>query len=654
MHQGRSIRTIVTTICLLSAAEYGWTAGRGPSPYLPLNMSPRTERQIQKLLILADKPVMRRPIPAAVVVDALPRACEIDSTLCKEVQEYLRKYMQSSGITMFQAEIAASTGDSRRVLPNKHGLQMQDSWQAAVSAYYQPSDYVILNVGGVAYDGDATPTGSMLSAGFEFAQLDVGYRDHWFSPLLDSSSLISTQAPTMPSVTLSNYRPISPLGLNYELFLAEMTRQDGIPYRGSTTSGRPRLTGMQLGMEPVSGYALAFNRLFQFGGGDRGYGGLSGLVDAFYKNSNRPDSEDEDEFGNQIAAVSSNIIFPGAVPFSVRVEYAGEDNAYAGNQRLGATNLSLGLDFPVLWRRLDLSLETSEWQNVWYVHHLYPRGMTNDDHVIGHWFGDERVFGDAISGSSQMLRLGWTLPSGDYFEGLYRTLDYEPLSAQNYQRLDEFLIRYSTNWQGHTLAAEIAGGHDVFGESYGRLAFTFDLAKDSAMRSVPLNVGGMDSSTELFVDIGASYLLKYELIGVDNPADATHNRTNLHVGVGARRRVWQKSDIGARLELDRIEDRQMLSLRAVDYRYRFNNRFAGGVSLGVGRYDVGLPCYGFFWGAGVQLMDVLPQWDLALEARQYDKLGRDKQLPEDPPILPGRTRIFFDVIAASLSLSRRF
>ena len=37
------------------------------------------------------------------------------------------------------------------------------------------------------------PTGSMLSAGFEFAQLDVGYRDHWFSPFTDSAMLISTR-----------------------------------------------------------------------------------------------------------------------------------------------------------------------------------------------------------------------------------------------------------------------------------------------------------------------------------------------------------------------------------------------------------------------------------------------------------------------------
>jgi hypothetical protein len=96
-----------------------------------------------------------------------------------------------------------------------------------------------------------------LSLGFDFAQLDVGYRDHWLSPLSDGSVLISTEAATMPSVTVSNYAPITRLGLNYEIFLAQLSRQENIAYFGSTTSGYPRLAGLQLGMEPVSGYAVS-------------------------------------------------------------------------------------------------------------------------------------------------------------------------------------------------------------------------------------------------------------------------------------------------------------------------------------------------------------------------------------------------------------
>jgi hypothetical protein len=44
-------------------------AASGVSPYLPINMSPEMERQIQRVLILADQPIMTRPIAAARVLD---------------------------------------------------------------------------------------------------------------------------------------------------------------------------------------------------------------------------------------------------------------------------------------------------------------------------------------------------------------------------------------------------------------------------------------------------------------------------------------------------------------------------------------------------------------------------------------------------------
>jgi hypothetical protein len=59
----------------------------------------------------------------------------------------------------------------------------------------------------VPYDGRESFTGSYLSVGWNKSQLDVGYKPHWLSPLTDSSMLMSTEAPTMPSVSLSNYEP---------------------------------------------------------------------------------------------------------------------------------------------------------------------------------------------------------------------------------------------------------------------------------------------------------------------------------------------------------------------------------------------------------------------------------------------------------------
>ena len=77
------IKRIGLGVMLLLAGSPGEAGARGVTPYLPLNLDPQIERQVERVLILADKPVMRRPIPAAVVLDALPKACEVDAALCE-------------------------------------------------------------------------------------------------------------------------------------------------------------------------------------------------------------------------------------------------------------------------------------------------------------------------------------------------------------------------------------------------------------------------------------------------------------------------------------------------------------------------------------------------------------------------------------------
>ena len=357
-------------VLLLAMSIVPTDAGaRGVSPYLPLNISPDMERNIERVLVLANQPILRRPIPVALVLDALPKACQRDADLCEVVKGHLESYLRSYGVTSLRAQLAYAKGSSHVAIPNQHGLTVDSTWQVNASAYLQPADYFILNGGGIATGMRATPAGSFASLGFNWAQLDVGFRDHWFSPLNDSG-LMSTEAPTMPSASLSNTEPMTPLGVTYEVFLAELSRQEDIAYFDSTKSGRPRLADLQLGFEPAAGYALGVNRLFQYGGGARGGTGVSEFLDALYKNSNKPDVLGQSrEFGNQEAALSSSLIFPGRSPFAIHMQYGGEDNAYGGSYRLGDTVFTLGIDLPVLFERFDWSYEISEWQDLWYIHH---------------------------------------------------------------------------------------------------------------------------------------------------------------------------------------------------------------------------------------------------------------------------------------------
>lgn len=649
-------------VCILaacaSAPQATWA--RGVSPYLPLNLAPEIERQIEQVMILADKPVMSRPIAAATVLDALPAACKSDPALCKRVRRYLNRYMEKLGLGNVSLEIAAANGASQP-LPNRHGMYSDSAWAVSADGYMRVGDYVLVSVGGVAHEDEAVPTGTVVSMGYEYAQLDVGFRDHWFSPFTDSSMVISTNAATLASVTLSNYTPISFAGLHYEVFLAEMEESDRILYQDRFTSGKPRLAGLRLAVEPVPGWSLAGNRMLQFGGGERGGTGIGDFVDALlrpheYDNTSATLNSDA-EFGNQVAAWTSRFVFPGKTPFAVYLEYAGEDSSYEGNFRLGNASLSMGVTFPRLWQRFDLTYEVSEWQNGWYVNAIYGDGLTNDGRVLGHWGGDQRTSADAVGAQSHMLRVGWEPQFGGLLQVRARTLANESYTAIDYERAYDLSVSYSRAIRGFTAGGEITSGRDVFGESFGRLAGYVRFGDEwaSGGSDIAMSESTRPEGADLFVDAGVNISkVQIELgDGVGDRKRKTSSEVAPHVGFGARRAVSAHNDLGVRVELDRVNDELLLSVRALDYRYRFDNPLALTAFVGAARYDLATPAYGYYFGAGAQWRDVMPHFDVSVDLRYMDKMARDKLLPTDPPSTL-RPDSFYDVSGATVSLSYRF
>ena len=443
--------------------------GRGVSPYLPLHLSPEYARLVERVMVLADKPIITRPIAAAAVLDALPAACELDAALCVQVRRYLSGYMKTVGISHASLAVAA-TSSERTALPNRHGMPSDSGYEASIMAYWQPSDYVLISVGGLAYEDQAVPTGSVISIGMEYAQLDIGYRDHWFSPMTDSAMLQSTQMQTMPSVTLSNYTPLTRWGLRYEFFIAEMSESDRIRFEDRFTSGNPRLAGFHISIQPLAGWSLGFNRIMQYGGGERP-DSFGDLWDAFFDPAGKDNAATAaDDFGNQAASITSRLIIPAATPFSVYFEYAGEDTSKSSNFHLGNAALSGGVYFPTLWEKFDLTVEISEWQNGWYVNGIYFDGLRHEGNVVGHWGGDWRVLGDGVGANSFMTRLGWQTDSGAVVEATYRTLDNESYTAPNYERAHTLQVRYSRAWDEFFIGAELDLGSDVFGASFSRVS----------------------------------------------------------------------------------------------------------------------------------------------------------------------------------------
>jgi Capsule assembly protein Wzi len=637
----------------------------GVSAYLPLNLEPEMERQIERVLILADEPILKRPFAVALVLDALPQACVVDKPLCLKVKKYLQRYSRDFALTHASATGTIAHNADGGVVPDQHGLPVKSPWELSLQGYVQPNDYVLVSGGAIAYQGRAVPTGSMLSLGFNWAQLDIGYRDHWFSPATDSSMLISTEAPTTPSVTLSNYEPLTRLGFQYELFVTRLSHSDNILYQGKLGSGDPRLFGAQFSVEPFSGWSLGVNRLLEYGGGAGLPDGARTLLRNFFKPSGLSQTQ-----GNQQASYVSRFIFPGKTPFAVYFQYAGEDNSNGGSYLLGNAALTAGIDIPRLGRYFDVTYEFAEWQNLWYVHNIFLDGMSNDGLVLGAWGADQRNFGDGVGARSQMLRIGWEPPFGGYLEERIRTLAnqsyyggdlrvYSPsFGAFPYHRYYDLTVRYSRPWNGLTIGGEAFGGRDIYGKSFSRLSGFVRYGGDEHTREDPsldedsYSGAAGQRGAELFIDAG----INVNEVRTDLEPGILKTTSKLavdpHFGLGARRAVSANSDLGVRVELDEVDGHVLIGVRALDYRYRFTDNFALGLFAGAARYDLATPAYSVYYGFGGLWRNVLPKWDLGLDLRHAQNVARDHMLASDPQ--GARAESFYKIETGLLYLSRRF
>ena len=674
----KALKFATALVCLLGVlTESAWADGL--SAYLPLNLEPEMERQIERVLILADEPILKRPIPVELVNLALPQACKIDKPLCTKVSHYLERYSRDYGLT-HASVTGALTHGADGVVPNQYGLPIKSDWEVSTQAYVQPSDYLLASGGLIAYSGRTQPAGE-LSLGFNWAQLDVGYRAHWWSPATDNSMLLSTEAPTIPSVTLSNWEPLTRLGFQYELFLGQLQQTSSnsgnslpgynIDYNGVLSRGNPRLFGTQLSIEPFPGWSLGVNRLVEYGGGSGLPDSASFLAHGFFNPSGKFQTQ-----ANQQASYVSRFIFPGKTPFAVYFQYAGEDNSDGGSYLLGNAALTAGIDFPKIWHHFDLTYEYSEWQNIWYVHNIFLDGMTNYGVVLGNWGADQRRFGDGVGARSQMLRVGWEPPFGGYLEERVRTVanqsyyggdsrQYQPgqPAAYPYHHYYDFSVTYSRPWNGVTVGGEALAGRDVYGQSFSRLSGFVRYGGDQHTHDGAAVAGEDDSDQEtadghggeIFVDAGAGVAQVHINLVPELPVTSSIG-IDPHLAIGARRAVSGKNDLGVRLELDQIDSHSLVGVRLIDYRHRYTESFALGLFLGADRYNLATPAYSMYGGIGAQwrnfLPGWLPKWDLGFDLRHAQNIARDHVLATDPR--GSRPDSFYKIDSAVLYLSRRF
>jgi hypothetical protein len=644
----------------------------GVTPYLPLNLDPDVENAIERVMILGDVPVMSRPVRAARVLDALPKACEVDRQLCERVRRYLDRYMHDAGVEFVSLSAAVPIESSNIPLPNQHGTKAQSPFAISGAGYIQPNPYMLFSVGGEAHQGRATPTGTMLSLGFDWAQLDLGWRDHWWSPMTDSSMLISTEAPTMPGVTLSNSRPLTRLGIDYEVFAARMSESSRIQLTtGTLTRGFPNMGGTMVSIEPVSGWSFSAQRVLIWGGGAAGPVPFGQLINAFF-NPARAQSNGfgtgTHVVGKQEASFSSRLVFPGPHPFSVYFEYAGNDTNGGRNYLLGKADVSAGIDFPRLGP-FDLTYEISSFSPTWYVHPAngvqtgYLDGIVNYGVNIGHWFGDQRVLAtpnslaDAVGGQSNMLRIGWTPSFGGYMQMQLRALANEAQTFfASFPYRNEYLgsLSYSYPWRGYAIGAEIDAGRDVFGNRYIRLEGHLRDGEALLGSGDPVSAfaGKHLTGNELYIQAGVNYY-RVQYSPITDVRIYTPWTAGPHVAIGAWRRVSAHQDLGVALDGDEMARRALLGVHLIDYRYRFGQSLAVHVFAGPARYSAATPAYGLYLGGGPQWREVLPGWDLSIEYHRVINAQRLRDLPSDPQG-GDRPDSFHNIQSWGLYLTRKF
>jgi hypothetical protein len=651
-------------VLLLWAILRPGAAAAGATAYLPVDLAPEVEARVERVLALAGIPVMTRPIRVVTVADALQAACPADRALCRQVRRDLAPYMEAVAVTGLGVE-AAATNSNPVLQPNQHGAPMDSNWQAYASAFGRFNDYALVSAGAVGYQGRVTPTGSMLSVGGHAAQLDVGYRDHWWSPFRLGSMLLSSEAATMPSVTLSSVVPLTSAHLRYEMFMARMSYSDRIEWQDGYTAGHPQLFGLHFDVELAPGWSLGLSRMMQYGGGARP-AGLHDMFKAFfnpakYDNTSASLTSDQ-EFGNEQVAFSSEFVVPVRMPMTLYAEYAAEDTFHGENYRFGSSSLSAGIYLPRLTPNLQLRYEFSEWQSNWYVNHIYQDGMTNYGAVLGQWGAQWRRPGDSVGAQSNALELIWDRGGGRQLDLQYRTALNGSYTGGNYQRGQELAVSVSRPWRTLQVGMRVDGGRDEYGDNFGRIAAfaRYTGQRSSAMQYDTLDDEAQDDVSaaaaerhpvERFVDFGmfTSKMDYEEDAGAVPAVNTTHG--SFHLGLGVRRAFTRYNDFGTRIEFDNVAGKLFTALRALDYRHRFGPTFAAGFFFGAARYDALTPAYGWYGGAGVQWRDLWKNWDAGIDYRIGDHMVRNKT-PSEPVII--WPNAFYTIKGTSFYVSRRF
>ena len=303
-------------LCLLALVSTTSSA-KGVSPYLPLQVDPLIELELNRLATVAKLPILTKPYHAATVDRYLAKIVDSHPTLYKRISNYIKRYKKDAALTQASVQLSYANEDNI-TLPNQRGQMTDANYQASFSGFWQANEYLIINGGGRYYEGgDYLRTNSFVSFGIDLLQVDIGYREHWVSPFQEGAVLLSTQAKPPLSVTISNPTLMTDFNIKYEMSIGLLDEHDGIRFDRDEppVSGEPALLMMHLSAQPFDWWTIGLNRTLMFGGDEKVtlkdiWNAIIDPVNSDNCGGDGTDLQDcSQEFGNQQASITSNPLF---------------------------------------------------------------------------------------------------------------------------------------------------------------------------------------------------------------------------------------------------------------------------------------------------------------------------------------------------------
>jgi len=447
-----------------------------PSTFLPIGLDAHLERQIDHLFAITRSTPLSKPYSILEIELALQEIKQSTPLLYQSITEQLDRYQGNRGISRLSVTTRASF-DRDSLIANQRGLESDEYLQGLVEAIWRPSDHSLVQAG-LDYrvsSGELVPYNTFVAYSVGNIQLDLGYREHWYSPFKHSAQLISTNAQLGPSISLSTILPIENWwNISLDLFYTRLDKvEKGIAYQSTWHDGRPHLLGTHLSIEPLDGWKLGFNRLLQFGGGPREVS-VGDIINAFFDPASNDNSYSQDEmdreFGDQLASVTTSYSFDTELPIEVYAEIAGEDTQGGSNLSFGNQATNAGIFLPQLYGNFALRYEYNRWKTSWYTNHNYAYGNTNNGRVFGHYAGDQRTFGHGVPAEVHRATV-------DYYESLSASWSASVATVNNsdkaqYDKAYEFQLENRRVWQGKHVDSKLTFGKSVFSEKYGQLSVT--------------------------------------------------------------------------------------------------------------------------------------------------------------------------------------